>query len=92
MNIDASDLRTIRELCAEIGIELRGEDGQPFCCDQRMRVSGGIIGPDHARCEVCGKEIGNLASPHVNGGRVPTDEFLKSEKTWARLDCPEQSA
>lgn len=90
MNIDASDLRTIRDLCAEQGIELKDEDGQPFCCEQRMTVSGGILGPDHAECEMCGKTIGNVASPHINGGHIATDEFVKSGKTWARLDEPKK--
>lgn len=79
------DIRNIEDVKTRTGIELRGDDGQPYCCDQRMQVKGGIIGPDYAKCHVCGQEIGNAASPHINGGCIPTAEFLQSGKTWVRL-------
>ena len=82
------DIRNIEDVKTRTGIELRGDDGQPYCCDQRTQVKGGIIGPDYAKCHVCGQEIGNAASPHINGGHIPADEFLESGKTWVRLSSP----
>ena len=87
--IVSSALLGVSELCQQIGIELRGTDGQPYCCGQRMTVKSGIIGTDFAECQICKKAIGNMASPHINGGGIPTDEWLKKqgEQTWARLDA-----
>ena len=93
MNNDTSDggatvpcisLFDVTDLCQREGIELRGDDGQPYCCGERMDVRGGIIGPDFAKCRKCGKAIGNAASPHINGGRIPSDEWIKENgnKTW----------
>ena len=77
----------VTDLCQREGIELRGEDGQPYCCGGRMNVRGGMIGPDFAECRKCGKAIGNAASPHINGGRIPSDEWIKEhgDKTWCVL-------
>jgi len=74
----------VTDLCQREGIELRGDDGQPYCCGERMNVRGGIIGPDFAECRKCGKAIGNAASPHINGGCIPSDEWIKENgnKTW----------
>ena len=83
------DLKDVRTLCKEIGIDLQGPDGQPFCCSQRMTVRGGIMGPDYAKCEKCGKTIGNMASPHINGGYIPDEKFFEdhpNNSTWVRLD------
>ena len=79
----------VSELCQQIGIELRGADGQPYCCGQRMTVKSGIIGTDFAECQICKKAIGNMASPHINGGGIPTDEWLnkQGDRTWVRLDA-----
>ena len=72
MNNDTSDggatvpcisLFDVTDLCQREGIELRGDDGQPYCCGERMNVRGGIIGPDFAECRKCGKAIGNAAKP-----------------------------
>lgn len=82
------DIRDIDDVKARTGIELCGDDGQPYCCGQRMQIKGGIIGPDYAKCHVCGQEIGDAASPHINGGYIPTKEFLESGKTWVRLSSP----
>ncbi len=78
----------VRTLCAQLGIELQGEDGQPFHCGQRMRTYSGILGTDLAVCEVCGLRIGNVASPHINGGLVFEDKWYEEhgDKTWTRLD------
>lgn len=87
---DKSELSSITDLCRREGIELRGDDGQPYCCGARMNVRGGILGPDYAECLRCGKAIGNMASPHVNGRGLPVDEWLETRgrETWARLDAP----
>jgi len=78
------DLLDVSDLCQCEGIELRGEDGQPYCCGERMIVKGGLIGPDFAECRRCGKAIGNAASPHINGGGIPSAEWLDEhgDKTW----------
>lgn len=86
------DIRDVAEVKALTGIEMRGDDGQPFCCGKRMQVKGGIMGPDYAKCHVCGQEIGNAASPHINGGCIATEEFMKSRKTWVRLSPPNNQA
>ena len=82
------DIRDIAEVRRRTGIELRGDDGKPYCCGQRMQVKSGVMGPDYAKCHACGQAIGNAASPHINGGYIPTDEFVKSGKTWVRLSYP----
>ncbi len=83
-------MKTVTDLCAELRIELKGDDGQPYHCGTHMHVKGGIIGPDYAKCETCGITIGNLASPHVNGGGIPSDEWIAEHgnATWERLDGP----
>ncbi len=80
-------MRTVSECCAEHGIELRGDDGQPFHCGERMRVKSGLLGPDYAICK-CGLAIGNLASPHISGC-IPSAEWLSANgaKTWAKVSA-----
>lgn len=63
--IEHSDVQSI---AASVGIELRGDEGQPFHCGKRMAVRS-LMGPDYAQCE-CGLTIGNIASPAINGGYV----------------------
>lgn len=64
------------EVAASVGIELRGEDGQPYHCGERMTVYSGVVGPDRASCEACGLTIENGLSPHMNGGYfLPDDVF-----------------
>ena len=99
MNNDTSDggatvpcisLFDVTDLCQREGIELRGDDGKPYCCGERMNFRGGIIGPDFAECRKCGKAIGNVASPHINGGYIPSDEWIKENgnKTWYVIRLP----
>lgn len=57
-----------------LGVELRGEEGHPFCCGDRMTVKGGIFGVDYASCETCGNYLYRIDSPHTNGGHVLSDE------------------
>lgn len=67
-----------------LGVELRGEDGQPFCCGDRMTVKGGIFGVDYASCEKCGNYLYRIDSPHTNGGHVFSDEAYEElgERVW----------
>ena len=80
---EASDLRNVSDLCAQEGIELHGDVGQPYCCGERMKVMGWLVGPDYAECLQCGKAIGNAASPHISGC-FRSDDWLKErgDKTW----------
>ena len=68
----------VREAAAALGIDLRGDDGQPYHCGEPCHVQGGIIGPDFVRCGKCGAEMINLLSPHVNGGYVPDARALEA--------------
>lgn len=74
----------VRSVCVAAGIDLRGGEGQPFCCGERMEVRSGILGPDYAKCHTCETELRNLASPHVNGGYMPNPEApeFKAGRTW----------
>lgn len=74
--LDQERYGTVQEIAGLLGIELRGEDGQPYCCGKQMRVKAGLFGPDYARCDRCGKTIWNAASPHVNGGILLHDDIL----------------
>jgi hypothetical protein len=82
--IESTQLFDVSDLCRRESIELRGDDGQPFCCGVRMRVKVGMFGHDSAECLTCGKMIGNAASPHINGGFIPSGEWIKEHgnKTW----------
>jgi len=81
-------MKKVEELCADLKIELRGEDGQPYCCGERMNVRAGLMGPDYAECQKCGEIIGNVASPHINGGFILSDEWLTEhgDATWAEIE------
>ena len=79
------DLQT---LCKLHNIELRGDDGQPYCCGERMNVKGGLIGPDYAECLKCKKTIGDITSPHINGGLILPDKVYKDhlDGAWVCLE------
>lgn len=81
------ELLGLKELCLKHGIELKGDNGQPYHCGKRMVVKGGIFGPDYAECE-CGLVIGNVLSPHISGG-IPNEDWIRKHgnATWARLDA-----
>ena len=66
----------VRDIAERAGIELKGDDGQPWCCDRRMQVKGGLWGSDYARCNLCHKRMFNMASPHINGGYLLNEETL----------------
>jgi len=80
-NIGATD---VRAAAAIIGVELRGDDGQPFHCGVRMTVKSGIFGVDYAKCEGCGCLLMRIDSPHTNGGRVfeDADYDALGENVW----------
>lgn len=83
----------VRTICERVGIELRevdGEEGIPFCCGQRMRVKGGVMGPDYADCGVCRQQIYNSASPHINGGYVLSEEIMAAhgDFMWTARPLP----
>ena len=75
----------VRTIASKAGIELRGDDGQPYCCDERMQVKAGIFGPDFARCHQCDLQIWNSASPHINGGIVLNESVLErfGDEMWS---------
>lgn len=81
----------VATVAAKHGIELRGDDGQPYHHGQRMTVRSLLGAADYARCEVCELTIGDLLSPAVNGGYVFDDpifdghENLVGHATWALL-------
>jgi len=79
-------MKTVTDLCADLGIELRGEDGHPYHCGEKMETRGGIVGIDQARCLCCGLEIANAASPHINGHGLPPGEVIEGGETWFRSD------
>lgn len=85
------NIRDVDEVKRLTGIELRGDDGQPYCCGQRMNVKGGIMGPDYARCKVCGQEIGNYRSPHISGSLLGDAWFDDPKKTWAQIQPKEEA-
>jgi hypothetical protein len=84
----SDELKSVVDLCRDEGIELVGDEGHPYCCGERMQTKSGVFGTDYARCRSCGKTVGNLASPHINGHGFMTDEWLEEHgpRTWARLD------
>ncbi len=67
-----------------VGIELQGEDWQPYCCGERMQVNAGLIGTDYLKCHQCKTELRNMASPHVNGGCLVGGDWLEEHgmDTW----------
>lgn len=80
-------MKTVTDLCEELGIELKPPDGQPYHCGNRMKVKSGICGPDYAECN-CGLRIGNMLSPHINGGIIPDENWIEEhgEATWVKLN------
>ena len=81
------DVRTIANTA---GIELRtveNEEGIPYHCGERMQVKGGVIGPDYTRCGLCELAIGNMLSPHINGGVILKEEITEKfgDSLWTVL-------
>jgi hypothetical protein len=46
-----------------------------------MQVGYGLVGSDIATCKICGLEIVNMMSPHINGGHV-FDDIETNKKSW----------
>lgn len=88
--IQGCKLGTVKTVARRAGIELRGEDGQPYHCGQRMHVKGGIFGSDWARCEACGLTMANYASPHINHGRLFDDDWYEKwgHRCWTAWEAP----
>ena len=74
---DREEFGDVRTVAERAGIELRGEEGIPFHCGERMQVKEGVMGPDYARCSPCGLTMLNAASPHVNGGVVWNEQVME---------------
>jgi hypothetical protein len=93
----AVPMYSIRQLARREGIELQGDDGQPYHCGERMRVGSGIAGPHYARCK-CGLEVGNLASPHIahtgSTAVLWNDGWFDAHKTrtWIRMSPMDRKA
>jgi len=72
------------------------EDGEYLkaeCCGKGIRYWSGLLGPDMAKCIICGNEIRWILSPHVspilidydkNCTSMPNEEFIKEigDKQW----------
>lgn len=87
--IKENGCKDVVSLCADLGIILpTSSERDPEHCGQEMQVKGGILGPDYVRCKVCGLTIGNVLSPHINGGRVFFDEAYEEKETWCVLEKP----
>ena len=85
---------TVEKACESIGVELRGEEGHPFCCGERMHVKGGIFGVDYARCSTCENLLTRIDSPHTNGGYVFTAEEYDElgDEVWVAAPRKEEGA
>ena len=79
------DCSKVEQLCKELGIRLEGKDGQPFHCGERMETKAGVIGVDYAHCRKCGLAIGDLRSPHINGGWILSEAGYEDQETWVQL-------
>lgn len=84
-SLGAADVRTA---AAGIGVELRGDEGQPYHCGARMTVRSGIFGADYAKCEVCMSTMLRIDSPHTNGGQIfSTDDYATlGDDVWIVRD------
>ena len=74
----------MRTIADRAGIELKDEDGKPFHCGELMPTKGGLFGPDYAKCNTCGLMMANMASPHINGGVIFSEEVYEEfgEVMW----------
>ena len=86
-----AEMVDVEKAAKAAGVELRGEDGQPYCCGKRMQVKTGMVGPDYCKCHQCGTELCNMFSPHINGGYVMSDEWIAKhgKNTWVALKTKE---
>ena len=77
----------VRTVCANVGIDLRGDEGHPYHCGDRMTTKSGLFGVDMAVCESCKLEVRWLVSPHVNGGHIPDGSLSDEEyeRQWVAI-------
>jgi hypothetical protein len=80
-----SPLLDLKSLCEKEAVIFFDWDNL-YCCNVPMYTGVGPWGPDYACCGCCGKILGNIASPRINGGVFPSNEFLQKngERTWVR--------
>lgn len=80
----------VEDAAAAAGVELRGGDGQPFHCGERMEVRGGMAGIDYAKCRPCGVTLFRVDSPHINGGHWMSEEFYdrQGDRLWSHSAGP----
>lgn len=78
--IDGVYLFTLDELIEKFEIA-KDSDGNVKHCNEYMKVGYGIIGSDIATCKICGLQIVNMMSPHINGGHV-FDDIETNNRTW----------
>jgi len=81
-------MMSVRDICSKEQVELRGEKEQPYHCGEKMEIRSGLFGPDYVKCAVCDLEIGNMKSPHVNGGYMVDSAWAEEhgDKTWVKID------
>ena len=86
---NSGDVRTIAE---RAGVELRGEEGRPFCCRNRMQTKAGRMGTDYARCRKSGRVVCCMASPPMNEGIVWNKDIIElhgDSMSTTRPDVPD---
>ena len=57
------------------------DEGNAMHCNEHMQVGNGLIGTDIATCKVCGLQIVNMHSPHINGGHM-FDDIETNRTSW----------
>lgn len=73
-------LSTLDELIDRFGIS-KDSDGNVKHCDEYMQIGYGLVGSDIATCKICGLQIVNMMSPHINGGYV-FDDIETNNRSW----------
>ena len=69
----------VKTVCANVGIDLRGDELHPYHCGDRMTTKSGLLGTDYAVCERCQLDVRWMVSPHVNGGFIPDGSLSDDE-------------
>ncbi len=84
MTREQAETMTATDAAISIGVDLRGDDGQPYCCGRRMHVKSGILGVDYAKCLSCGNLLYRIDSPHTNGGYVLREDVIEGlgDRVW----------
>ena len=77
---DGVILYTLEDIIKKYGITT-DEEGNAMHCNEHMRIGTGIIGTDIGTCKVCGLEIVNMHSPHINGGHI-FDDIETNKTSW----------